>query len=356
MSKPEEFKVEDFKYIEVGYVIPEINNFSRNHFGTREIVYEKRKERNNTGIYRTSFWYDSLDPYDSSLLGDFYIDFDSEEDIELAREDLLFVIWKLHLKQGFGLPMEAFRIYFSGKKGFHLIIPIGYLGVEPSKDLDKIYKWIGQDLHADSVNQTVDLAVYERRRLFRLENSIHPDTGLYKIPMHYEEVVNLSVDEILELAKTNRRIKFPEPYLVPSANEAYKRYINEYNDFLEFQRNRPKKSRPMVVDGKPPEAVQNLIDLGPVKGTRNETVAALTSYWKNQGHDKDEIFDLLMDWNQGEFWDNRDPRDEIENTMNSILSRDLNYGINRFKALAEGDVGGTYDREEYKEFKKGRYR
>lgn len=355
MSHPEELKIEDFKYIEVGYAIPEIDNFSRNHFGTKEIVYEKRKERNNRGIYRTSFWYDKMDPYESSLFGDFYMDFDDEDNIENAREDLLFVIWKMHLKQGFNLPMEAFRIHFSGKKGFHLVIPNGYMDVQPMKDLDKIYKWIGQDFHEDSIHQTIDLAVYERRRLFRLENSIHQGTGLYKIPLHYEEAVNLSVDEIQELAKTNRRIKYPTPYLVPKAKKTYERYIEEYENYLDYQRNRPKKARPMVVDGKPPEAVQALIDAGPIKGTRNESVAALTSFWKNQGYEKEDIFELLMEWNQGELWDGQDPRAEIENTMNSIIKRDLNYSIKRFKSLLEGDVGGAYDREEYKEFKKGRY-
>lgn len=340
----------DFKYLELGYAFGE-DGFSRNHFGTKDLIQTMRRKQKNVGLYRTSYWYNTKDAYTSSLFGSFYMDFDNEDNIELAREDLLFVIWKLNLSVGFNLPMKAFRIYFSGKKGFHLIIPWQYLGIEPSDKLDEYFRWIAEDLKEDLPNNTLDMVVYERRRLFRLEYSIHQKTGLYKIPLQYDELVNLSVEEIENLAQQNRFIEYPTPHLIPEAQAYYRRYIKEYDDFLEYQKkHRPKG--PSYKKGEVPDAVQKLIDQGPTKGTRNESVAALTSFWKNQGYTEDEIYTLLMEWADGSI--SRDfTANEIKNTMKSILRRDLNYSVKRFKSLLEGEVGKTNEeRDAYKAYKK----
>lgn len=343
---PTQLSPKDFKYLEVGYAFGE-DGFSRNHFGTKDIIPDFRKKQNNIGLYRTSYWYNTKDPYTSSLFGSFYMDFDSEEDIELAREDILFVIWKFNLSIGFNLPMSAFRIYFSGKKGFHLIIPWQYLGIQPDDKLDEFFRWLAEDLKEETPNKTVDMVVYERRRLFRLEHSIHQRTGLYKIPLQYHELVNLSIKEIEALATENRVLQYERPHFIADANKQYKRYVEEYKEFLTFQKKtRPKT--PTYTKGVVPEPVQELIDQGPAKGIRNESAAALTSFWNNQGYDEDEIFGLLLDWNDGSL-----PERELKTTMKSILKRDLTYGLNRFKSLLEGDVGRTNEeRNAFREYKK----
>lgn len=344
----------DFKYIEMGYAFGN-GGFTRNHFGTSEIVPRIRKKSKNTGVYRSSFWYDKEDPYEANLFSDFYMDFDVDEDeqgnydIEKAREDLLFVIWRMHLNPGFSLPMEAFHIYFSGKKGFHMIIPWQYFGYRPSANLDEIFKWIAQDLNEQSVHGTIDLVVYERRRLFRLENSIHQDTGLYKIPLQYHEAVSAPLDEIKNRAKSTRIIQYAQPHLVVNAQEEFQRYEEEYAEWLTVRHKVSPKD--IIPKGETPDSVQELIDRGPVKGLRNETIAALTSFWNNQGHDKDEIWNMLLEWNQGS-----ESERVLETTMNSILKRGYSYSLSRFKALAEGDLGRDNSREEYKKYKKGRFR
>ena len=344
----------DFKYIEMGYAFGE-NGFTRNHFGTNEIIQKIRDKSKNTGVYRSSFWYNSTDPYEADLFADFYMDFDVEEkedgtyDIEKAREDLLFVIWRMHLNPGFSLPMDAFRIYFSGKKGFHMIVPWQYFGYKPSSNLDEIFKWIAQDLNDQSENGTIDLVVYERRRLFRLENSIHQDTGLYKIPLQYHEAASSPLDEIQDRAKNPRLIKYSTPYVIVDAKKEFERYEEEYAEWLKVRHKVSPKE--VIPKGTTPDSVQELIDRGPVKGLRNETIAALTSFWNNQGYDKDEIWNLLLEWNQGS-----ESERVLQTTMNSILKRGYSYSLSRFKALAEGDIGTDNSREEYKKYKKGRFR
>ena len=346
-------QINEFKFLEMGYAYKRNNNdeeytgFRRNLFGGPEIIQPIREAQSNTAVYRTAFIYNTDDPYESYLYGNFFMDFDSEEDIELAKEDLLYTIWFLHLKMGFNLPMESFRIFFSGKKGFHLVIPSGFIGYGPSKTLDEDFKWIASEIHHRTPNQTLDLGVYERRRLFRLENSIHQGTGLHKIPLQYEEVVNMSIDEIAELAKSPRIIKYPDSYLVKEAQKEWETYKKDYIKFKKMQKER-RGNAPSIKQGEVPDVVQEIIDRGPVSGTRNETVAALASFYKNQGYEKEQILEELLDWNNGSL-----PEREVKTTVDSIISRDLNYGINRFKSLAEGEIASyEEDYKEYKEFKK----
>ena len=339
----------DFKYLELGYAYENkkgegFDRFRRNIFGTHEIIAPVREAQNNTALYKTAFYYNTKDPYTSYLYGDFFMDFDSEEDVALAKEDLLYAVWFLHLKLGFALPMEAFHIYFSGKKGFHLIIPAQYMGYQPSKQLDEYFKWIANEINYRSPNKTLDLGIYERRRLFRLENSIHQGSGLYKIPLHYDEVVNLSVEELEELAKNPRSIIYPEPQTSKQALKEWHYYIKDFESFKRMQKEN--RGRPIVFKkGETPKEVQEIIDRGPVRGLRNETLAALTSFYKNQGYEDEEILSLLLEWND----DSTSVR-EVKTTMNSILSKDLNYGLGRFKSLVEGEIA-SYD-EDYEEYRK----
>ena len=169
--------------------------------------------------------------------------------------------------------------------------------------------------------------------------------------MQYEEAVNLSLEEIETLAQNPRVINYPESYLVKEAQEEWQRYMNDLEGFKQMQKER-RGGTPTIAKGETPDVVQKIIDRGPMKGVRNETVAALTSFWKNQGYDEDEVLSLLLDWNDGSL-----PEREIKTTMKSILSRDLNYGLNRFKSLAEGEIASYEDDyEQYKEYKrKGRF-
>ena len=331
-----------FTFLEMGAYGPP---FVRNHFIQKDGIEPFRKKHNNTGLYRSAYWYNSTDPYTSWLFSDLYFDFDSEDDIEKAREDLLFVIWKLHLTSTFGLPMESFRIYFSGKKGFHLIVPWQYIGIQPHPKLDELFKWIALEMYEQSVHETVDLVVYERRRLWRMENSKHPETGLYKIPLNYHEVSELTLEEIAHLAQNPRVLTYPQPIFVPQARREYERYAKELQEAEKRRRerwaNRP--PRKPFEEGEMPDFVKKLIEDGPVKGYRNETAAALTSYWHQQGMTPEEIWDRLLEWNGGQLAER-----ELRTTMNSILKRGLTYGRKRLKALADQDMSQLREKPERK--------
>lgn len=327
--------INEMTYLEMGHSEP---YFNRNYFMTQDKMQAFAHEHNYRGIYRSAFRYNTTNVEDIKnagyLFADLFFDFDSDT-IYNAQQDILQVIYNMHVPDIYRLPKEAFHIFFSGKKGFHLIIPHEYLGIRPHPHLDKLFKWIATGFQQESIFDTIDTVIYERRRLWRMENTIHPSTGLYKIPITYPELQTLSIEEIQALATQPRYLNYPEPYLVEKARKRYLKEAKDMQDFNETQKKRFENYVPKPIFSKEeiPDYVQKLIDEGPIEGYRNETIAALSSLYFQLGYSFEEAYDSLLDWSQGSL-----PEHEVKATVKSIFDSELIYGKRRFKALAEKDM------------------
>ena len=100
------------------------------------------------------------------------------------------------------------RCFFSGAKGFHVLLPTALFGaIEPSPDLHRRLKDLALHL-AEGVD--IDPAIYDKNRLLRIPNSINGRSGLYKIPLVANEVMTLSTPAILEMARSERTVEWPE--------------------------------------------------------------------------------------------------------------------------------------------------
>ncbi len=121
-------------------------------------------------------------------------DFDSKLEIEKARQDTITLCHRLC--DNYGINPEDIACYFSGNKGFHVVVDVG-ADITPEQ-FQKATTEIAKGL------ETLDLSVSDPARILRLEYSKHPATGLHKIPLSVYEVDELSVDQIKELAKTSR--------------------------------------------------------------------------------------------------------------------------------------------------------
>ena len=90
------------------------------------------------------------------------------------------------LKMDFDFDLQ--HIAYSGMKGFHLSVPGVVFGTfEPSPDLPSKQRELAKQLAARA-GVPIDTAIYDATRLFRLDNSLHPDTKHYKIPLTLAEV------------------------------------------------------------------------------------------------------------------------------------------------------------------------
>lgn len=141
-----------------------------------------------------------LSGFDSKHYSDFLpIDIDNKKNPEQSLPTCRGLI--AVLDQQYELPIKSLRIYFSGSKGFHLEIPTNLFGdIEPSIELRLRFKKIVETFGIDDL----DFLIYGRNWLWRLPNTINSKSGLYKIPITYNELNNLNYDKIKELAKNPR--------------------------------------------------------------------------------------------------------------------------------------------------------
>ena len=107
--------------------------------------------------------------------------------LEISQVDAQNIVTFFH--EELGLPKEDIRIYFSGKKGFHILISAVALGVEPHTELHLVYKFMALYLKQRLELQALDYAsIYGSRRVLRLPNSIHQGSSLFKIEITHEEL------------------------------------------------------------------------------------------------------------------------------------------------------------------------
>lgn len=284
------------------------------------------KENEGWGLYYSAFQYSKQDPHVSDLRGDFYLDFDDEDDIGKAQEDAIHVIRYLTNDVTYSIKNNMIRVFFSGSKGIHLVVPYQVFGVEWHPHLDRIYKMMAEDLYEVTPNKTLDMKVYERRRLFRLPRSQHPSTGSYKVPMELSTLLIKSEKEIQELSKDKNygsNIAYQEPVPQPRAVKTFEeyeaKYLSRYNH--RFSNNGKEAS----LDYDPKEYLE-LIEQGPVKGCRNEVASILTTFWRRRGKTEQDAWDLLVEWNGGSL-----PESELRTLFKSNFHGPYVYSLDRVR-------------------------
>lgn len=187
-------------------------------------IDDLRNKYNNTGIYTSVFNYDTRDVNTSTRLGSLYFDLDSPDIDDSRREAVRLAEYFL----GF-IPRDAVRIYFTGQKGFHIELEALALGITGSNELPAIFRSIAADLRDRFSLECLDFQVYDLRRMWRLPNSIHQHTGLYKRELSFEQL-NLSGEEIRTLCKRMVQLELGEQEFSAVANEWYREYTYKYEE------------------------------------------------------------------------------------------------------------------------------
>lgn len=117
-------------------------------------------------------------------------DFDDSKDINRAKNDAIETCNRL-IKNG--ISDDKIQIAFSGNKGFHVSVVLNeYL---TRQEFVNIVFNIAGDL------KTFDQRINDEARIIRVPLTKHPKTGLHKIPLTFNELKDMSVKAIQELAK-----------------------------------------------------------------------------------------------------------------------------------------------------------
>jgi hypothetical protein len=128
-----------------------------------------------------------------------HLDYDNEAD---PGQALIWLRQGLDWFEAHGVELRALRIYFSGYKGFGVEVPHTLFGgFEPAVDF---HKRLGRAAKRILGTTPYDRSVYDKIRLWRLVNSRHSKSGLYKIRLTVAEARTRTIDEIRALATSPR--------------------------------------------------------------------------------------------------------------------------------------------------------
>lgn len=317
--------------VEMGYSY-ECNNkrmFTRNQYIPYTTISQFINERNQYGTFCSAFRYNTTDIDNSLMYGDMYFDFDDINDFEHVRKDAIVVLNMIEVI--FLIKKEWLKIYFSGNKGIHIIVPAEILGVTPSAELNHIYKYVANLAKGFTPNKTVDTQIYDNKRLFRIPNTMHETSNLYKIPITLNELQTLSINQIRQMATKPRQMQYPMYYEIPTANKAYQKIIEEYLRNKERE-DKNKKQRFKKTFNFIPPCIQHILENGAQEGERNITIACLAGFYKSYGKTLDETIDLISDWNDS----NIKPTgtNELIRTIKSIFNSQKQFGCATLQSLS----------------------
>ena len=300
--------------------------FTRNHFIDAKDL--KANLSNYDGdIYCTIYKYDSEDQNTANFIAPLYLDLDIddiEDNFIKIKQDLLLIMRRL--KTAFYLSDKDIEIYFSGSKGFHILISHKIFGFEPSRDINKLYKKIAVDLKTYTVNKSVDTKIYDNKRLFRVPNTINHKTGLYKVPISYDKIKSINSYEELKQYATAPKLNVPKVYKFNAkAREAFDEII-ERIDAEEKAKINTKLAKEFIQRKELLPCVQYILNHGAPKGARNNTTVALANSLFQVGKTYEEVLEIITYWNKTK---NEDPLDDNE-ILNTVRSAMNNAKQNRF--------------------------
>jgi hypothetical protein len=152
-------------------------------------------------------------------------DLDCKDNPTTALRDARILLQRL--EADYDVPAEALWIFFSGLKGFAIELPAALFGgFDPSPEIGDVIKAIASSLATGL--KTFDPSVYDKLHLWRIPNTKHGESGLYKIPLKRREIFHFDIHRIRRWAESPRsdlwlpdeeQLK-PVPALVSMRNEA----------------------------------------------------------------------------------------------------------------------------------------
>jgi energy-coupling factor transporter ATP-binding protein EcfA2 len=204
-----------------------------------------------------------------------------------------------------GVKFSAIRTYFSGAHGFHFCVPAGFIGITPSNVLHEQMRMFVDRICGGTEGVMYDHKIYIRQLAFRLPWSFHEGSGLYKIPIATEDLLNRSTtpEKILEWAKTRMPVpKYDtDVRIIKSLNELWpkdeapeqKKFITQ----MEVPQEEAHRINLPIVNTQQKICMQLLMNED-IKdgGGRHSATIVLASYLANRGDPPEIVRAVMKSW------------------------------------------------------------
>ena len=224
-----------------------------------------------------------------------FFDLDADEGKGLTLEDALNDTKSLceYFTQGFHV---APIVWFSGNRGFHIIVPSVVFGAEPQRYLTYHYRHLAETIVKRLKVQTWDNRVYSIARMWRVANTKHSKSGLYKVELGISELT--SVPAIQNLAIEPRpRLEHDE---YEKDSDLAKLLQNSTKEYEERQVVQKLDEESYDFTDKIPACIQLLLDNGlALLGTKNRADMAMAGYCKSRGLSFEDATSFITAWSKG---------------------------------------------------------
>jgi len=295
-------KVTDFKYVDAWHSDQNGKSAAWTRLEVGEVTAYQQEANNYNAFCTVQRFANKVKTKGEAFIAPLYFDLDYEPDPSVSQADAVKLVE--FFMQELDVQETDIYIYFSGSKGFHVLISSQALGIEPAPDLHKAFKHIaGYTIHRLGL-RSLDTVVYTAYRMLRLPNSIHAKTRLFKIEISIDELRSLSLDEIKNMASMPRK---ELPFTTKERKDAlgirnaaaafYEDKLQEYSQAASTANARYEKEEFHFVKGRPPACVQDILNGGWKKeGDRNQATVQLACYYKDAGHTQEETTNILTEW------------------------------------------------------------
>jgi len=244
----------------------------------------------------------------------FPIDIDSS-DLDESLNKLRDLLELLNVND---VPTMHMKYYFSGSKGFHVLIPNIMIGASPSESISRYMKKFGKLLLDDLL---FDPTIYNHVRLLRCPNTKHQKSGLFKIPITAQEIYLKTIEWFKEKAKEPRFDVVQEKYTgsqIPFLHSLWLEAVNSSTTVYNVSKFKESEQYKFPCH-------RAIFENGAGEGSRNET--ALRAAWilkKHSGLTEDLTLAVLEKWNKK----NQPPLEieELTTVIKQAYAGNYNYG------------------------------
>lgn len=309
-------KLEKYSWIELAALLPD-GKMARDKYvriDDSNAIKTWRKQFYNRDIFTSIFRYAEPDPA-SDFIAPVFFDIDCPTDLNAAKVSTLALC--IMLMDRMSVRQESLDIYFSGNKGFHVLVPCEVFDAFYSPHVLSLYKAMAQKAQQQGIH-SIDNAVYTNRRLWRMANSINAKSGNFKIPLTFEELRDMDIARIQDLARSSR----PDDTLAIS--KICEQTAQWYRTAINYFGNQPPKSKTHAKNinqefkngWRMLPCVKEIEEITLCDGNRHHIYMILTRYYSYLNMHHDEILDRI------ERIDSRNPIHDPD-----WIERIVNFGL-----------------------------
>jgi len=230
------------------------------------------------------------------------------------------------LSEEFGIDQNQAQYFFSGFKGYHIMLPSRWFGLHPQPKLEKFIELLIRDITQGlSISQYIDWAVYQRNRWVRIPNSLNKASGLYKIPIQYSELFSLTSRQIIEKAIIKRdNIWGIDLNEIDKNQGLYSRCVSLQSSsyFIQLSSVQSKLGEGVALGERSDTALTIAVSLRDIKISRDESECKLV-HWNKLNRPPLEVRSELLPIIKNVF--SRQPRAHQVNAQGLILQHIRNF-------------------------------